>query len=477
MHRDSLSARRRYTRLAGSADALALARLAATDKPLAVIASTALDAQRLVEEIAWFAPGLRVCLLPDWETLPYDQFSPHQDLVSERLATLYRIQRGDFDIAVVAAPTALGRLCPPAYIAAHSFLLQAKERLELEKLKNQLVTAGYEHVTQVVAPGEVCFRGGLIDLYPMGSALPYRLDLDDDVVDAIKTFDVDTQRTLYAVKEIRMLPAREFPLDEAGRTRFRSRWRERFEGDPSKASLYRDVTSGVAPAGIEYYLPLFFEAVATLFDYLPAGTTLVLHQDVALAIDAFWRDAGSRYKLLRGDPDRPLLSAAELFVTAEEFYVRAKDFARVDVASGGAGDQREDAPLATQALPALAVDRRARDPLAALRAFVAVTDLRVLVCAESPGRRETMNVYFGEYGLRPAPCAGFDAFVKSTERFQLAVAPLAAGFALRTEGWCAVTEAELYAGTVRRKGRGAEKRTNVDAMLRDLSELKIGDPV
>src|SRR6478735_2222066 len=221
MHRDSLSARRRYTRLAGSADALALARLAATDKPLAVIASTALDAQRLVEEIAWFAPGLRVCLLPDWETLPYDQFSPHQDLVSERLATLYRIQRGDFDIGVVAAPTALGRLCPPAYIAAHSFLLQAKERLALEKLKNQLVTAGYEHVTQVVAPGEVCFRGGLIDLYPMGSALPYRLDLDDDVVEAIKTFDVDTQRTLYAVKEIRMLPARAFsqPLARALRGR------------------------------------------------------------------------------------------------------------------------------------------------------------------------------------------------------------------------------------------------------------------
>ncbi|HTN27076.1 MAG TPA: transcription-repair coupling factor, partial [Burkholderiales bacterium] len=209
----------------------------------------------------------------------------------------------------------------------------------------------------------------------------------------------------------------------------------------------------------------------------PAGATLVLHQDVAAAIDEFWRDAGSRYKLLRGNPDRPLLSAAELFVTAEEFYVRAKDFARVDVVSGGASDQREDAPLATHALPPLAVDRRARDPVAALRAFIAATDLRVLVCAESPGRRETMNVYFGEYGLRPAPCAGFDAFIKSTERFQLAVAPLASGFALRAEGWCTVTEAELYAGTVRRKGRGAEKRTNVDAMLRDLSELKIGDPV
>src|SRR5687768_10793440 len=213
MHRDSLPARRRYTRLSGSADALALARLASAEKPLAVIAATALDAQRLVEEIAWFAPKLNVCLLPDWETLPYDQFSPHQDLVSERLATLYRMQRGDFDVMVVPASTALVRMCPPAYIAGHTFFLQQGTRVDLEKLKVQLVTAGYQHVTQVVAPGEVCFRGGLIDLFAMGTALPYRLDLDDDVIDAIKTFDVDSQRTLYAVKEIRMLPAREFPLD------------------------------------------------------------------------------------------------------------------------------------------------------------------------------------------------------------------------------------------------------------------------
>src|ERR1041384_1902396 len=323
MHRDSLSARRRYTRLAGSADALALARLAATDKPLAAIASTALDAQRPVEEMARVAPGLRVCLLPDWETLPYDQFSPHQDLVSERLATLYRIQRGDFDVAVVPAPTALGRLCPPAYIAAHTFLLSTKERLELEKLKLQLVTAGYEHVTHVVAPGEVCFRGGLIDLYPMGSALPYRLDLDDDVVDAIKTFDVDTQRTLYAVKEIRMLPAREFPLDETGRTRFRSRWRERFEGDPSKKRLYRDVSNGVPAAGVEYYLPLFFESVATIFDYLPSGTTLAMHGDVSAAVQDFWRGPRSSF-LPRSSSSGPRTSRASTSLLFPQRNEKAK---------------------------------------------------------------------------------------------------------------------------------------------------------
>jgi transcription-repair coupling factor (superfamily II helicase) len=484
MHRDSLSARRRYTRLAGSADALALARLAATDKPLAAIASTALDAQRLVEEMAWFAPGLRVCLLPDWETLPYDQFSPHQDLVSERLATLYRIQRGDFDVAVVPAPTALGRLCPPAYIAAHSFLLQATERLDLEKLKTQLVTAGYEHVTQVVAPGEVCFRGGLIDLYPMGSALPYRLDLDDDVVEAIKTFDVDTQRTLYAVKEIRMLPAREFPLDETGRTRFRSRWRERFEGDPSKKRLYRDVSNGVPAAGVEYYLPLFFESVATIFDYLPAGTALAMHGDVSAAVQDFWRETAARHKMAGGDPDRPVLAPREVFVPAEEFFVRAKDFSRIDLAAftdeqpqNGAGSGPVSDPVISKPLPPVAVDRRANDPLAALKRFVQSSGLRVMVAAESPGRRETMASYFAEYGLKPGGCASFEEFLASEAPFLLCVSPLSHGFAASDEKWAILTEAELYAGVVRRRGRTAEKRTSVEGMLRDLSELKIGDPV
>ena len=475
MHRDSLPAHRRYTRLAGSADALAIARVAQGEKPLGIVTATALDAQRLVEEIAWLSPGLRVCLLPDWETLPYDQFSPHQDLVSERLATLYRIQRGEFDVAVVPAPTALVRLCPPAYLAGRTFLLKAGTRLQPEELRRQLAVAGYQHVTQVVAPGEVCFRGGIIDLFPTGATLPYRIDLDDDLVDAIKTFDVDSQRTLYAVSEIRMLPAREFPLDEAGRARFRSRWRELFEGDPSKKRLYRDVSNGVPAAGVEYYLPLFFESTATLFDYLPQGCTVGLHDDVSGAIQDFWRDAGSRYRMQGGDPDRPLLAPAQLFVAAEEFYLRLKAHPRIDL------QRKEDAPpegeLVAAPLAPVAVDRRAQDPLAAFRGFLDASGLRVLVAAESAGRRETMATYFAEHGLKPAACAGFDQFQRNTASFQLGISPIAKGFALPAEGWAIVTEAELYAGVVRRRTRTAEKRSSVEGMLRDLSELKVGDPV
>jgi len=474
MHRD-LPARRRYTHLAGSADALALARLAQAERPFAVIAASALDAQRLVEEVRWFAPRLRVALLPDWETLPYDQFSPHQDLVSERLETLYRIQRGDFDVALLPVSTALVRMCPPAYLAGHTFFLKAGEKVDLERLREQLALAGYQHVTQVVSPGEVCFRGGLVDLFPMGSALPYRIDLDDDVVDSIKTFDVDTQRTLYAVKEIRMLPAREFPLDDAGRARFRSRWRELFEGDPSKKRLYRDVSNGVPAAGVEYYLPLFFESVASVFDYLPAGTTLALHHDVSGAIQDFWRDATSRYKMAGGDPDRPLLQPAQLFVPAEEFYVRAQAFARIDLVDKPDEEARE--PIVATPLPPLAVDRRAQDPLAALKRFLETSGVRVLIAAESAGRRETMASYFAEYGLKLPPCTSFEEFESSKAPAALCVSPLSHGFVLSAEGWAVVTEAELYAGVVRRRGRAAEKRTSVEGMLRDLSELKVGEPV
>ena len=475
MHRDSLPGRKRYSGLAGSSDALALSRLAAEAQPLAVLTSTALDAARLLEEIGWFAPQLRACLLPDWETLPYDSFSPHHDLVSERLATLYRIQRADFDVVIVPAATALLRLCPPAYLAAYTFFLGQGERLDLDAMRRQLALAGYSAVTQVMAPGEFCFRGGIVDLFPMGSALPYRLDLDDDRVETIRTFDVDTQRTLYAVKEIRLLPAREFPLDEAGRTKFRGRWRELFEGDPSKRRLYKDVSNGIPAAGVEYYLPLFFDSLATVFDYLPGRATVALHGDVSGAIQAFWRDAQSRFKMLGGDPDRPLLPVPTLFLAAEEFYGRAKGFQRVDLLQTPAEEPEQ--PLATSPLPPLAVDRRAQDPLAALKAFVAVPGVRVLLSADSPGRRETMLAYLAEYGLAPEICGSFDEFLSTQGKFELTVSPLANGFAVPAEGWAVVTETELYAGTVRRKGRGAEKRSSVEGMLRDLSELRVGDPV
>ncbi len=332
--------RLQWPSFAGSADALLLAQAANAARSrargglLAVITSSASDAQRLLQEIPWFDGGLRVRLLPDWETLPYDGFSPHLDLVSERLATLYAVTRGECDVLLLPAGTAVCRLAPPAYLAAYTFFLKQGERLDGERFRAQMTLAGYAHVTQVVAPGEYSIRGGLIDLFPMGAQLPFRLDLFDDEIEHIKTFDVDSQRTLYPVAEVRLLPAREFPLDGAARSRFRQRFREAFEGDPARSSIYRDVSNGVASAGIEYWLPLFFDATATLFDYLPPSTLLCLHNDVAEAVRAFWREAQSRYTLLAGERSRPLLPPDELFLAEEPFFVAARAYARLSLRAG-----------------------------------------------------------------------------------------------------------------------------------------------
>ncbi len=471
--------RKRYTNLRGSGDALALAQLARAARPLVVVTETAWHAQRLRDEIPYFAPELTVSLLPDWETLPYDNLSPHPDLVSERLATLHQIKQNACDVALVPATTALYRLPPAEFLAAYTFFLRQGQTLDVEALRGQLTLAGYTHASQVLSPGEYSIRGGLIDLFPMGSAVPYRLDLFDNEVETLRTFDVDTQRSIYPVKEIRLLPAREFPLDEKGISRFRQNFRARFEGDPSKSRLYKDVSNGLAPSGVEYYLPLFFEHTATLFDYLPASATLCLHHSLENAAQGFWRDTQSRYDLLRGDRDRPLLPPQELFVATDAFLAAVKPYPRVELlADETRTDSKDVFSCATASLPGVQVDRRAINPVERLKAFVEGFDGRVLLLAETLGRRETLSQYLAEYGLRPVPCEDFRQFQERPERFLLGVGPLNGGFILPGEGVALVTENELYAAQAkRRSAREAERRTPAEGMLRDLSEVKAGDPV
>ncbi|MGV7206664.1 transcription-repair coupling factor [Oxalobacteraceae bacterium A2-2] len=466
--------------LYGSADAYALARIAlelkAQGRMLAVIAAQASDGQRLRDEIPWFAAGLRCHLLPDWETLPYDAFSPHQDLVSERLATLHEIRSGQCDVMIVPATTALVRMAPPSFLAAYTFFFQQGERLDEAALKSQLTLAGYTHVTQVMSPGEYSVRGGLIDLFPMGSALPYRLDLFGDTIETIRTFDADSQRSLYPVKEVRLLPGREFPMDEASRTTFRSRWREQFEGDPSRTVIYKDIGSGIASAGIEYYLPLFFEQTATLFDYLPDGAGLAMVGDVDAAIKRFWTDTESRYRFLKADRERPILAPQELFLGDEQFFTLAKPYGRIAIAK-----ELDGSPSTLSApIPDVAVNRHTDDPLTNLRSYLMQSGRRVMICADSNGRRETLQQYFNEYQLPLVPVEGFQGFTASDAKVVLGVAPLQAGFALATpeEQLVFITETELYAGSGRRAGKKKQEgATQVESMVRDLSELKIGDPV
>ena len=490
----------------GSGDALLLARFAEKQHALgstaAVFTADPGDAQRLAEEIGFFAPALRTAVFPDWETLPYDTFSPHQDLISERLATLWRIRNGEVDVVLMPATTALVRLAPPSFLAGYTFHFRTRQPLDEAALKAQLTLAGYAHVSQVVSPGEYAVRGGLIDLFPMGSAVPYRVDLFGDEIDSIRTFDPDSQRSLYPVPEVRLLPGREFPMDEAARAAFRTRWRERLEGDPTKARVYRDVGTGIATAGIEYYLPLFFDATATVFDYLGDAATLVLHADVDAALQRFWSDTRERHRFLQHDPERPLLPPETLFLRPESFFELCSRHARLSLrggtgealatdttdttggATGAASPADEDDAAASWAttLPDLSVERGAPTPLQRLSDHVLATPNRVLLVAESEGRRESLLELLRDNRIDPPSVASLAEFEAGDERLAIAVAPLACGFIVRGDGGATsvefITESELFASSpAARRRRRQEKTSDLNALIKDLSELKVGDPV
>jgi transcription-repair coupling factor (superfamily II helicase) len=480
-----LSPGKRYTlpRPAGSADALLLSRLATREKAArrltAIVTADATDAQRLIEEMAFFAPDLRCALFPDWETLPYDSFSPHQDLISERLATLWRIQQRDrdtgADVVIVPATTALYRLAPPSFLAGYTFHFKVKQKLDEAKFKAQLLLAGYSHVTQVVSPGEYAVRGGLIDLFPMGSPVPYRVDLFDDEIDSIRTFDPDSQRSLYPVPEVRLLPGREFPMDDAARAKFRSRWRELLEGDPTKSRIYKDIGNGVATAGIEYYLPLFFDDTATVFDYLGADATVVLHGDLEPAFQHFWQDTRERYRLVQGDPERPVLPPEALFLGTEQFYARSNAHAQLAIRPA-IEDVADNAHF--QKLGDLSVVRGGDDPLARLQTHLRNTQHRVLLLAESDGRRESLLDFLRTSGVSPPAFDSLAEFQSSTEPLGIATAALTAGFAAMEEGLDFVTETELFAaGPTTRRRKKQEQVSDVEALIKDLAELNVGDPV
>ncbi|MEO7853862.1 MAG: transcription-repair coupling factor, partial [Rubrivivax sp.] len=463
----------------GSADALQLAAhataRAAAGQLLCIVCAEPADVTRLADELPFFAPALRIAVFPDWETLPYDSFSPHQDLISERLATLWQVRSGAVDVVLLPATTSLTRLAPPSFLAAYTFHFKQKMKLDEAALKAQLTLAGYSHVSQVVSPGEYAVRGGLIDLFPMGSAMPYRVDLFGDEIDSIRTFDPDSQRSLYPVPEVRLLPGREFPMDEAARSAFRARWRERIEGDPSRSRIYKDIGTGLASAGIEFYLPLFFEHTATFFDYAGDDSALVLHGEVNDALQQFWVDTRERHRFLQHDAERPILPPEDLFLRSEEFFVLTNSHATLQLRGKGATDW-------ARPLPDVSVERGATEPLAALEKHLDTTPHRVLLLAESEGRRESLLELLRDHRIDVPSVATLAEFEASDEKVAITAAPLAQGFAWLEPGRDRtiefITETELFATTPQaRRRRKQEQTSSVDALIKDLSELKVGDPV
>ena len=481
------SAARRHLRwhqLHGSAPALALAEATRSDQRLyVVVAAAARELDRLAAELRFFA-GERLTLLalPDWEVLPYDLFSPHPDIVSERLRTLFELPQTRQGCLIVAADALMQRLAPKRYVQSRAFELRRGQALALEPFRQRLTDAGYASVSQVTSPGEFAVRGSLFDVFPMGGAAPLRIDLFDEEIEAIRRFDPETQRSLDVVDSVRLLPAREMPLDAEAVREFRRRFRTRFEGDPNRTTIYRGVSEGLAPAGIEFYLPLFFEQTATLLDYLPANAVIVREAALPAALEKAWSGIGIRYEDRRHDIERPVLAPEELFLEPRQLEASLDEFASItleafkaDTTLGGAPDNVVNFP--SLAPRALRIDPRAEQPLAALDGFLREFDGRVLIAADSPGRREVLNDLLRGHGHTLETVPGWAAFSDGTSALALTVATDVEGLALAQPRIAIISEAQLFGPRAQQERRRKRAAVDPEAILRDLQDLNPGAPV
>ncbi|MGG6261513.1 transcription-repair coupling factor [Stutzerimonas stutzeri] len=470
------SGKQHWGNLPGAALSLAIAEAASNAKRFTLLLTAdSQSAERLQEELAFFAPELPVLHFPDWETLPYDLFSPHQDIVSQRIATLYQLPELSHGVLVVPITTALHRLAPKRFLLGSSLVLDVGQKLDVEQMRLRLEAAGYRCVDTVYEHGELAVRGALIDLFPMGSALPYRIDLFDDEIETLRTFDPENQRSIDKVESIRLLPAREFPLKKEAVTGFRARFRERFDVDFRRCPIYQDLSTGITPAGIEYYLPLFYEETATLFDYLPEDSQVFSLPGIEQAAEQFWNDVRNRYEERRVDPERPLLPPAELFMPVEDCFARLKLWPRVVASQQDVepGIGRERFPA--QPLPELAIESKASEPLGKLRQFLDGFPGRVLFTAESAGRREVLLELLARLKLRPQEVEGWGGFLASEERLAIAIAPLDEGLLL--DEVALVAESPLFGQRVMQRRRREKSRDGGDNVIKNLTELREGAPV
>ncbi|OUD15444.1 transcription-repair coupling factor [Thioflexithrix psekupsensis] len=472
---DSTAQKQRWSNLHGSSLALALSQLVTHQKMmLIIITPDNLRAQQLTDEIRFYSHHSAPLLnFPDWETLPYDVFSPHQDIISERLTTLYHLPHLSHGILILPITTLMHRLPPCHYVQQNVLQFSIGQKISLEQFRRQLQNSGYRHTSQVVEHGEFSVRGGLLDLFPMGSDVPYRIDLNDDEIDTLRTFDPETQRSLDKVTQINLLPAREFPLTDNAIEHFRTRWRSQFQGDPRRSTVYQDVSQKFAPAGIEYYLPLFFEETATLFDYLPPGGLICTVDNVTEIADQFWQEANQRYEQLRHDIERPLLAPSTLFLQTHEVFAAIRHHPHLDI--------RPDHPSAhiflTQPPPLLTVEARQADPLATLKQFLNNFQGRVLIAAETMGRRESMMELFRTHDIRPVVVENWADFLQHSAALCITVAPLERGLYLTDPLLVVICEAQLFGERVSQRRRRNKITRDTDTVVRNLTELSIGAPV
>lgn len=459
------------------ADALAISEIAEQNQNLTVVVTpdtrSAVRLSRVLSELS----SQNVCLFPDWETLPYDTFSPHQEIISSRLSALFHLQNAKKGIFLLPISTLMQRLCPPQYLQHNVLLIKKGDRLVIDKMRLQLEAAGYRAVEQVLEHGEYAVRGALLDLFPMGSAVPFRLDFFDDEIDSIRTFDVDTQRTLDEISSINLLPAHEFPTDDKGIEFFRAQFRETFgeiRRDPEH--IYQQISKGTLISGIEYWQPLFFAEMATLFDYLPEQTLFVDMENNQTQGERFYQDAKQRYEQRKVDPMRPLLSPEKLWLNVDEVNRRLKSYPRITFKAEKVRSSVRQKNLPVAALPEVTIQSQQKEPLGQLRQFIEHFKGNLLFSVETEGRRETLLDLLSPLKLKPKQIQSLEQI--ENEKFSLLVSSLEQGFIIEQSLPVAIIgEANLLGERVQQRSRDKRKTINPDTLVRNLAELKIGQPV
>lgn len=462
--------------LTGAACAVECAEIIERHAGLVVlIAPDMQNALRLRDEIQQFTDQ-HVTTLPDWETLPYDSFSPHQEIISTRLSTLYQLPNMTRGVLILPVNTLMQRVCPHSFLHGHALVLKKGQRLSRDKLRSQLEQAGYRSVDQVMEHGEYATRGALLDLFPMGSEEPYRIDFFDDEIDSLRLFDVDTQRTLNEVPHINLLPAHEFPTDKTAIELFRSQWREQFEVRRDAEHIYQQVSKGVWPAGIEYWQPLFFsEPLPSLFSYFPTNTLIVNTGNIEQSAERFWQDIQQRFESRRVDPMRPLLPSDSLWLRVDGLFTELKAWPRVQLRTDTLPEKAANVNLAYLPLPELAIQHQQKSPLDALRRFIEQFEGQIIFSVESEGRRETLQELLARIKLNPT-------LISTLEQAQdrgtyLIIGASEHGFIDTLRQRALICESDLLGERVSRRRQDNRRTINTDTLIRNLAELRPGQPV
>ncbi|NOZ51552.1 MAG: transcription-repair coupling factor [Gammaproteobacteria bacterium] len=486
----------RWGRLYGSSYGLAVHNAAKLyEQPIVVITPDTPTADRLDYELRFFAStsstindkekigldttghALPLLHFPDWETLPYDTFSPHQDIISDRLSTLYQLPNLKQGILVVPISTIMQRLAPREFLEHNCLLLNTGQQLDIDSLRTRLTLSSYRLVSQVMEHGEYAVRGNIIDLFPMGSRIPYRIELFDDEIETIRSFDTENQRSIDQIEHVQLLPAQEFPLNDQAISHFRQAHRVAFEGDPQRSGIYRDVSNAITPPGIEYYLPLFFENTASLFDYLPDNSIICMVDDAKGAAEHYWQDIEQRYEQRRYDIERPILPPERVFIRINELFQRTKTYAQLQLQSFKLEEKPGSYNFGTDVPPTLTVDSRAPEPTEKLTQFITSFDGRILFAAESTGRRETLIDLLKNNDLNVKKTNDWQSFISGTEQLAITISPLEKGLLLSDQSIAVIAEPQLFGEQVLQKRRRKSRQRDPDLVIKNLVELENGSPV